>query len=43
MSCKYLAEFLEKIEMALMGYSTALGKIIHEKNLKVKNLVTLSL
>jgi hypothetical protein len=31
-----LEEFSKKFEMALMGYSGALGKLIHEKNLKSK-------
>ncbi len=35
--------FRKKIEMILRLLSGALGKVIHEKNLKQKNLVTLSL
>ncbi len=36
LSCEYLREFSKKIEAALMGYSGAWGKLIHEKNLKSK-------
>ena len=35
--------FLNKFETALMGYSGAWGKLIHEKKPEVKNLVALSL
>jgi hypothetical protein len=31
-------EFSKKFEMALLGYSGAWGKLIHEKNLKLKIL-----
>jgi hypothetical protein len=43
MSCEYLPEFLNKFETALMIYSGAWGKLVHEKNHEVENLVTLSL
>jgi hypothetical protein len=36
LSCKYLREFLKKFETALMAYSGARGKLIHEKNQKSK-------
>jgi hypothetical protein len=36
MSCNYLREFSKKIETALMVYSGAWGKLIHEKNQKSK-------
>ncbi len=32
LSCKYLREFLKKFETALLVYSRAWGKLIHEKN-----------
>jgi hypothetical protein len=35
-SCKYLREFSKKFETALMVYSGAWGKLIHEKNQKQK-------
>ncbi len=35
-SCEYLREFSKKFEMALMVYSRAWGKLIHEKNQKQK-------
>ncbi len=38
-----ISEFSKKFEMILMSLSWAWGKVIHEKNLKQKNLVTLSL
>ncbi len=43
LTCEYLCEFSKKFEMILMLLSGAWGKVIHEKNLKQKNLVTLSL
>jgi hypothetical protein len=36
-------KFSKKFETALMVYSGAWGKLIHEKNPEAKNLVTLSL
>ncbi len=36
---QYLREFLKKYEMALIGYSEAWGKLIHEKNPELENLV----
>jgi hypothetical protein len=39
LSCEYLREFSKKFEIAFMGYSGALEKLIHEK----KDLVALSL
>ncbi len=36
LSCKYLREFSKKLEMALLVYSGAWEKLIHEKNLKYK-------
>jgi len=42
-NCEYLREFSKKFETVLIGYSGAGGKLIHEKNLEVENLVTLSL
>jgi hypothetical protein len=38
-----LRKFSKKFEMALMVYSGAWGKLIHEKKPKVENLMTLSL
>ena len=35
-SCEYLREFSKKFETALMVYSGAWGKLIHEKNQKSK-------
>ncbi len=35
-SCEYLSEFSKKIETALIVYSGAWGKLIHEKNPKSK-------
>ncbi len=35
-SCEYLREFLKKFETALMVYSGVWGKLIHEKNQKLK-------
>ncbi len=40
---KCLRQFSEKLEMEQLGKSEAWGKMIHEKNSKQKNLVTLSL
>jgi hypothetical protein len=34
LSCEYLCEFSKKLETALMVYSVAWGKLIHEKNQK---------
>jgi hypothetical protein len=36
LSCEYLREFSKKFETALMVYSRAWGKLIHEKNQKQK-------
>jgi hypothetical protein len=36
LSCEYLREFSKKFETALMIYSRAWGKLIHEKNQKQK-------
>ncbi len=38
-SCEYLGEFSKNFEKALIEYSGAWGKLIHE----VENIVTLSL
>jgi hypothetical protein len=35
-SCEYLREFSKKFETALLVYSRAWGKLIHEKNQKQK-------
>ncbi len=43
LSCEYLREFSKKFETALMIYSGAWGKLIHEKKTEAKNLVTLSI
>ncbi len=43
LSCEYFREFSKKFETVLLEYSGAGGKLIHEKNQKQKNLVTLSL
>jgi hypothetical protein len=43
LSCEYLREFSKKIETALLVYSGAWGKLIHEKKTEVENLVALSL
>jgi hypothetical protein len=44
LSCKELRrEFSKKIEMALLGYSGAWGKLIMKKKPEVENLVTLSI
>jgi hypothetical protein len=39
-TCEYFSEFSEKIEMTLMLFSGAWGKMIMKKNLQQKNLVT---
>ncbi len=39
LSCEYLREFSKKFETALMEYSGAWGKLIHEENQK-SNLVS---
>ncbi len=36
LGCEYLHKFLKKYETALMGFSGAWGKLIHEKNQKSK-------
>ncbi len=36
LSCEYLREFSKKFNIPLLGYSEAWGKLIHEKNLKLK-------
>ncbi len=36
LTCEYLREFSKKFEMILMSFSGALGKVIHDKNLKQK-------
>ncbi len=41
--CEYFSEFSNKFKTALMGYSGAWGKLIHEKKPEVKNLLPLSL
>ncbi len=43
LSREYLREFSKKFEMAVVVYSDAWGKLIHEKKPEVENLVTLSL
>ncbi len=43
LSCEYLREFSKKFETALILYSGAWEKLIHEKNPEVENLVTPSL
>ncbi len=43
LSCEYLRDFWKKLEMVIMGYSGAGGKLIHKKKPEAKNLVTLSL
>jgi hypothetical protein len=36
LSCEYLRNFLKKFEMAVKVFSGAWGKLIHEKNQKLK-------
>jgi hypothetical protein len=36
LSCEYLCEFSKKFETALLVYSGAWGKLIHEKNQNLK-------
>jgi hypothetical protein len=36
LSCEYLREFSKNFETAIMVYSGAWGKLIHEKNQKSK-------
>ncbi len=36
LSCKYLREFLKKLETAIIVYSGAWGKVVHEKKQKSK-------
>jgi hypothetical protein len=36
LSCEYLRKFSKKFAMAIMVYSGAWGKLIHEKNQKSK-------
>ncbi len=43
LSCEHLSKFSKKIETALMVYSRAWRKLIHEKKPEVENLVALSL
>jgi hypothetical protein len=43
LSCEYLREFSNKFEMALMVYSGAWGKLIHEKNSSLKSRDTVPL
>ncbi len=43
LSCEYLREFSKKFETALMVYSGAWGKLIHEKNQKSKISCTVPL
>jgi hypothetical protein len=38
LNCEYLREFSKKIEIVLMEYSGAGGKLIHERNQKQKIL-----
>ncbi len=35
-TCEYLSKFSKKFETVQMGYSGAVGKLIHEKNQKQK-------
>ncbi len=42
-TCEYLRKFLKKIEITLLLFSGAWGKMIHEKNLKQKSCVTAAL
>jgi hypothetical protein len=43
LSCKQITNFCKKFETALMGYSGAWGKPIHDKKPEVENLVALSI
>jgi hypothetical protein len=43
LSCEFLREFSKKFDTALMVYSGALGKLIHEKNQKLKSPDTVPL
>ncbi len=43
LSCEYLLEFLKKLETALMVYSGAWGKLIHEKTRSLKSRDTVPL
>jgi hypothetical protein len=43
LSCEYLREFSKKFEMALLVYSGAWGKLIHEKNRSRKSHGTVPL
>jgi hypothetical protein len=43
LSCEYLHEFSKKFETPLLVLVGAWGKMIHEKNLKLKILVALYL
>ncbi len=43
LNCEYLREFSKKIETALMVYSRAWGKLIHEKKPEAENLLALFL
>jgi hypothetical protein len=43
LNCKYLREFSKKIEMVLMEYSGAGGKLIHEKTRSKKSHDTVPL
>jgi hypothetical protein len=36
LTCEYLREFSKKFETVLMGYSGAVGKLIHKRNQKQK-------
>jgi hypothetical protein len=36
LSCEYLREFSKKLETAIMVYSGAWGKLIHERKQKAK-------
>ncbi len=43
LTCEYLHKCLKNFEMTLMLFSRAWWKMIHEKNMKEKNLMTLAL
>jgi hypothetical protein len=43
LSCEYLCEFSKKLETALMVYSVAWGKLIHEKTKSRKSPKTVPL
>jgi hypothetical protein len=43
LSCEYLHKFTQKLETGQEVYSGAWGKLIHEKNLKLKSCGTVPL